>query len=84
MSATAKNISIKNGKWCCVPKCKTKINAVSKSLHPFPKQKALKEQWIIALNMQEADILNESVCSDHFVKEDYTTGKLYNIKIFNL
>lgn len=60
----------------CILGCKTKTGE-QVHYHDFPVNKVIRKKWIAACKLRNTQVKdNMFICSAHFKKNDYLTGKL--------
>lgn len=66
-------------RYCCVPQCRTIDKLTNEhSFHVFPKNRALKRQWIHRLRIGKKVTSTMVVCNKHFLETDYSASSRGN------
>uniref|UniRef100_A0A3B3ZBA1 THAP domain-containing protein 1 n=1 Tax=Periophthalmus magnuspinnatus TaxID=409849 RepID=A0A3B3ZBA1_9GOBI len=69
---------------CVAPGCtNTNINTINVAFHSFPAEQSSMQRWLTALARAEPpDVSRETVCSKHFVREDFLDDQCFIIRNF--
>ncbi|XP_037507968.2 uncharacterized protein LOC119383744 isoform X2 [Rhipicephalus sanguineus] len=60
--------------YCSVPQCSTYATEPGVSFHFYPKEKKLRNAWLVKLRMGKEPSSYARVCSKHFREEDFVYG----------